>query len=166
MQDVRSLNRGAFRNLVVRQLYHYVFWRHLSVCVFPAQVADPGLIFVVMFFSDLHYALKLEPPLSGLTRAPPMAILGNIAVCTLKKVREPLVANLGKWLTASGTWFGEILVCFCLTGSAWLFLGVSPNHVPEAVRQGIDLASAMMMTAQHFIPFSYSRHPLIPLNRL
>ena len=33
--------------------------------------------------------------------------------------------------TASGTWFG---VCCCLTGSAWLCLDVSPNHVPEAVR--------------------------------
>ena len=39
-----------------------------------------------------------------------------------------------KWLTASGTWFGEILVCCCLTSLAWLCLGVSPNHVPEAVR--------------------------------
>ena len=40
-----------------------------------------------------------------------------------------------EWLTASGTWFGEILVCCCLTGLAWLCLGVgvSPNHVPEAV---------------------------------
>ena len=33
---------------------------------------------------------------------------------------------------ASGTWFGEIPVCCCLTGSAWLCLDVSPNHVPEA----------------------------------
>ena len=29
---------------------------------------------------------------------------------------------------------GEILVCCCLTGLAWLCLGVSPNHIPEAVR--------------------------------
>ena len=36
--------------------------------------------------------------------------------------------------TASGTWFGEIPVCCCLTGSAWLCLDVSPNHVPEAMR--------------------------------
>ena len=35
------------------------------------------------------------------------------------------------------TWFGEILVCCCLTCSAWLCLGVSPNHVPEAVRHYI-----------------------------
>ena len=28
-----------------------------------------------------------------------------------------------QWLTASGTWFGEILVCCCLTGLAWLCLG-------------------------------------------
>ena len=28
----------------------------------------------------------------------------------------------------------EIPVCCCLTGSAWLCLDISPNHVPEAVR--------------------------------
>ena len=39
-----------------------------------------------------------------------------------------------QWRTASGTWFGEIPVCCCLTGSAWLCLDVSPNHVPEAMR--------------------------------
>ena len=35
--------------------------------------------------------------------------------------------------TASGTWFGEIPVCCSLTGSAWLCLDVSPNHVLEAM---------------------------------
>ena len=34
----------------------------------------------------------------------------------------------------SGTWFGEIPVRCCLTGSAWLCLDISPNIVPEAVR--------------------------------
>ena len=36
--------------------------------------------------------------------------------------------------TASGTSFGCIPVCCCLSGSAWLRLDVSPNHVPEAMR--------------------------------
>ena len=35
---------------------------------------------------------------------------------------------------APGRWIGEIPVCCCTTGSAWLCLDVSPNHVPEAVR--------------------------------
>ena len=41
---------------------------------------------------------------------------------------------LKQWRKASGTWFGEIRFCCCLTRSAWLCLEVSPNHVPEAVR--------------------------------
>ena len=42
--------------------------------------------------------------------------------------------QISKWRKASGTWFGEIPFCCCLTRSAWLCLEVSPNHVPEAVR--------------------------------
>ena len=46
-------------------------------------------------------------------------------------------------------WFGEIPVCCCLTGSAWLCLDVSPNHVPEAVRHWVVSQVALICIMWH-----------------
>ena len=56
---------------------------------------------------------------------------GNLCSYYMEAPRQKIQIRI---LSGSRTWFGEILVCCCLTGLAWLCLGVSTNHVPEAMR--------------------------------
>ena len=79
--------------------------------------------------------LRARCPLRN-TNAMATLNVSQTSLLVAKKADNPFHIQFElQWLMASGTWFGEIPVCCCLTGSAWLCLGVSPNHVPKAVRQ-------------------------------